>query len=268
MEKKFELVKGVTDELKTAPSPLLLHLKRMAENPEAFEDPVTLINNEIKRIGLLITKIKPDPRFNKIEKMDFINRKIKEAFELYLSAWKHLASSFSSGDERSLYIIREEDIERLKGREEIEITDRLIEGLQELPEDKIEIIKLLKGKKYDEESLIGEFGIFEFTEEEINFILNYIKEKLPGKINDKKKIDILQLLKDKKHSERELLEKLGKLKFNNREIDLILTMTKEDLPEDGLNREKAVELGEKAEKLLKKVQKLQEELRREQAIEF
>jgi SOS response regulatory protein OraA/RecX len=265
MEKNLEIVRGITDELRTAPSPLLIRLKRIAEDPEALQEPCSVINEEINRIGKLITRIKPEEELNKIEKLDFINRKTKEAFQTYLSAWQHLAMSFEVKDEHiTSYSIKEDIIEMLKGFDIIEINDKLIDIMeQKLPDDKLEIIKLLKDNSYSETDLVQNLTVLDFTEEEIDLILNYIKEKAINKITDSKKIEILQLLKNKNFSRKDLLDKLKKLKFTENEIELILKYSREDNIEDKINREKAVYLAEEAEKLLRKVQKLQNELRKE-----
>ena len=265
MEKNLEVLRGITDELRAAPSPLLIRLKRMAEDPESVQEPLSVINEEINRIITLIARIKPEEQLNKIEKLDFINRKTREAFQTYLSAWQHLARSFQVKDESSMScLIREDTIEMVKGSDIIEINDKLTDIMeQKLPEDKLEILKLLKDNKYSEADLVQNLTVLEFTEDETELILKYIKEKIINKITDSKKIEILQLLKNKSFSGKELAEKLKKLKFTGLEIELILKYSREDNIEDKINREKAVCLAEEAEKLLRKVQKLQSELRRE-----
>ncbi len=260
MEKNLEMLRGITEELMAAPSPLLVRLKRIAGNPDSVQNPLSVIYQEINRIDALIARIKPEEDLKKIEKLDFINKKTKEAFQTYLSAWKHLAMSFDDENSKS-FLIREDIIEILKGAATLEINDKLINITeQKLPEDKLEILKLLKDNSYSEEEFLQNLIALDFTEEEVDIIFTCIRK---DRISDSKKIEILRLLMNKSFSGKELCDKLKKLKFTEAEIDLLLRYAREDNMNDKINREKAVSLAEEAEKMLRKVQKLQNDLRKE-----
>ena len=159
-------------------------------------------------------------------------------------------------------LFRSEDIiEILKGAATLEINDKLINITeQKLPEDKLEILKLLKDNSYSEEEFLQNLIALDFTEEEVDIIFTCIRK---DRISDSKKIEILRLLMNKSFSGKELCDKLKKLKFTEAEIDLLLRYAREDNMNDKINREKAVSLAEEAEKMLRKVQKLQNDLRKE-----
>ncbi len=266
LQKDFDIVKGPTDELRIAPSPLLLRLKRLAESPDSEQDPFAIINREINRIQAFLDTMKP--KKEKIEELTFLNYEMKRAFQIYLSAWKNLKRSFQgNGHENSSHMINEDNIIKLKGPETLEINDFIIDFLSDkLPEDKVEIMKLLIGKKMKEEETIYELGMLGFEQDEITLVIEQIKGSIKNKIIEPKKIHILNIMKNTKFSKTEMTDKLRKLNFHEDEIEAILKSTKEiDINYE--LRDKAVKEGEEAEKLLVKIEKRQFQIRNEHALE-
>lgn len=268
LQKNFQIVKGPTDELRTSPSPLLLRLKRIVENPRSEEDPISAINREINRIECMLNKFSPTK--GKIKKLNEVTGKTVEAFNVYLSAWEKLLSSFQgSKDENVSYVITEDIRQSLRGTDLISIDDNLTEDLSaSFTEDKIEILNLLKDSKFSQEEFQSQLEVLEFSNEEVDFILNKFKEKDKNKINDAKKLEILNLLKNKTYSKEELTGKLEKMKFTYDEIQIVLRNSREDSLENKKKREEAVYLAEEAEKMLVKIEKKQDELRQDHAIEL
>jgi SOS response regulatory protein OraA/RecX len=268
LQKDYQIVKGPTDELRVSPSPLLLRLKRIAEDPKSAEDPLSTINREINRIQGLLSKLSPTK--GKIERLNEITRKTVEAFEVYLSAWKKLLSSFQENEnEEASYIITEDIPEGMKEKDLLSVDDKLITDLSgSFTEDKIEILSLLKDRKFSREELTSQLTTLDFNAGEIDSILNKFGEKDKNKINDPKKLEILNLLKNKIYSKEELVGKLEKMKFTDAEIQLVLRNSKEDSLNNQKKRQESVHLAEEAEKMLVKVEKREQELRRDQAIEL